>query len=84
MEQLPLKFEHKSVVNEVPPRCNQCGRDLDPKKVVWLELNCHTNEIAPAGEAEWSDGPESQGCFAFGPDCAPKVLKSQRCKWVGT
>lgn len=63
------------------PHCHQCGKQLDPEKVKWLELNCHTHELVEPGTAEWSNTEESQGCFEFGPDCYKRVLKTQKCNW---
>lgn len=62
------------------PRCSHCGKVLDPEMATWLEMSIDL-EFALPGEAPWSDTDESQGCFVFGPDCGPKVLKTQVCNW---
>jgi hypothetical protein len=47
-------------------KCERCGKVLDPRKAVWLELSNtdgkYYQEI-PAGHV-------SQGAFCFGKDCA--------------
>lgn len=63
--------------------CDNCGQVIAPENIVWLELNADTGEWTKAGEAGWSDTDASQGCWSFGPDCGPKVLKTQKCKWIG-
>lgn len=40
--------------------CHNCGREINPKTAVWLELNCRTGQLVKAGSAPWSDGPVSQ------------------------
>lgn len=54
--------------------CTRCNKELNPKNIVWLELSNtdgrYYNTI-PTGH-------RSQGCFPFGPDCAPKELKQQK------
>jgi len=57
-----------------PVFCERCGKELDPDKATWFEMNCRTLELAEPGTAEWSGGPDSQGCFAFGPACTKFVL----------
>lgn len=53
--------------------CERCGKELDPVKIVWLELDQRTNTFTD------QEVPEdfSQGGFSFGPDCAKKVLKER-------
>ena len=50
--------------------CERCGEKLNPKKMVWLELDQRTNT--------YTDGyvPEdvSQGGFTFGRACSVKML----------
>lgn len=51
-------------------KCNECGKVLDEKKIVWLELSLTDGnyyETIPANH-------RSQGFFAFGKDCAKKLL----------
>ena len=55
--------------------CECCARRLHPRTMVWLELNCETGELAKAGSAPWSDGPQSQGSFPYGRACARRALK---------
>lgn len=53
-----------------PIYCEKCGRELNPKRIVWLELNCMTGLYHREGEVPEED---SQGWFPFGPDCAKKA-----------
>lgn len=50
--------------------CENCGKKLDEKKAVWLELS-NTDykyyKSIPKGHV-------SQGCFSFGPTCAKNEL----------
>ena len=49
--------------------CNECERKLNPSKIVWLELDQRSNTYTSQGvPLEYS-----QGCFAFGKDCAKKM-----------
>lgn len=52
-----------------PHYCQRCGDLLDPKKMVWLELDQRTNT--------YTSGPVpenvSQGCFTFGRACAKRA-----------
>lgn len=56
--------------------CECCGRKLNPKTMVWLELSTHTGQ--------WHDDvtpcppEESQGWFAFGAACARKIIRQRR------
>jgi hypothetical protein len=52
-------------------RCERCGQKLHPSKAVWLERSWRTNLYSKPGTVPES---ESQGGFAFGPDCARMVL----------
>lgn len=54
--------------------CQCCNRKLNPETAVWLELNCYTGAWARPGEASWTDGDQSQGCFVHGRKCAAKRL----------
>lgn len=53
--------------------CECCERKLNPAKIVWLELNNHTNLYHVEGEVPEE---ESQGMFAFGKACAAKIIKN--------
>lgn len=53
--------------------CERCHKPIDKKKAVWLELNCVTGLYVKPGTIPEN---ESQGCFAFGPDCAKAVEKN--------
>lgn len=57
--------------------CEKCARDINEKTSVWLEMSLKGEWVIP-GSAEWSNGPESQGCFPFGKDCANKVLEGMQ------
>lgn len=52
--------------------CHRCNAKLNPKRMVWLELNNRTGEWKPEGEVPAED---SQGCFPFGKDCAPEQIR---------
>jgi hypothetical protein len=59
--------------------CSECEREIKKGREVWLELNGRTGELATEGQGhEWSDGPDSQGWFPFGADCAKRLLKKGR------
>ena len=66
-----------SAIDNIDLICERCGATLTPQTVAWLELNSRTGEYAVPGTTEWSDGPDSQGCFPFGKDCAEKVVRRQ-------
>lgn len=68
--------------HEVRFLCEDCGEDLDPETLVWLELNSRTDEWVEPGTAAWSDTDDSQGCFPFGQACARRVLKTQYCRYA--
>lgn len=57
--------------------CERCGAQLTEQTAIWLELNWDTNEWAVPGKTDWSGGDKSQGCFAFGQDCAKITLRKQ-------
>jgi len=50
--------------------CQRCHAPLDPARTVWLDLNWRSGRYR---DEPWPEA-ESQGCFAFGPDCARAVL----------
>lgn len=54
--------------------CNRCGKTLNEKKAVWLELNMNTGTWH-ASEADEVSTEDSQGEFVFGSACAKRVLK---------
>ena len=56
--------------------CERCGEELKPERIVWLELNSATGEWAKPGTTTWTDGPDSQGAFPFGADCAKRAQQS--------
>jgi hypothetical protein len=58
-----------------PIYCERCGRELNPTKVVPLELDQRVLAYHDFGGV-----PEdfSQGWFDFGPDCAAKERKKAR------
>ena len=58
-------------MSEEQERCNHCGKKLAPTRIVWLEHNSHHGTWH---EANTQPEAESQGHFAFGKDCAKKVL----------
>ena len=56
--------------------CEKCGKKLNPKKIVWLELS---NTDGKFYETIPTDHI-SQGGFAFGVDCAKTELKQIKNK----
>jgi hypothetical protein len=56
--------------------CECCGRKLDPKRAVLLELDQRDGTYH-----DFRDVPEefSQGWFAFGPLCAKRKREAARC-----
>lgn len=58
-----------------PGCCVLCGRPLDMKKAVYLEMNQNTATFHEPGTVP---PEESQGCFEFGAACARKVLKPKK------
>jgi hypothetical protein len=55
--------------------CNCCGRELDPRKAVWLELSFETGRWYPEAKCP---PDESQGHFPFGVACARSVMRNQK------
>ena len=53
--------------------CENCDKELNPNKMVWLELNTETGLFHKLGEVPEN---ESQGCFPFGVACSKAVLKN--------
>ena len=55
--------------------CERCGERLNPTRMVWLELNMHTDTY----HAHEGEVPEhqSQGQFSFGAACARRILAAQ-------
>ena len=60
------KVEHSYILH-----CEHCGAKLDPKKVIWLELDQRTNTYTDQSVPE----EDSQGYFSFGIGCAKTILK---------
>jgi len=73
--QLGLDSRRKVVV----AYCELCGKALENKNAVWFEMHSVTHEVWEVDSSndppDWSNTYESQGCFAYGPDCAKKVRK---------
>jgi len=57
---------------DYPDICENCGRELDPRKSVWLELSWKTGKYTDGELPE----EESQGFFCFGSACAKTVLRN--------
>jgi hypothetical protein len=55
--------------------CTKCGKKLNKKTLVMLELNWKTNEYSDPAKPLASE--DSQGLFPFGKDCA-KALTSHK------
>jgi hypothetical protein len=53
-------------------RCEKCGKILDPRKAVWLELSNTDGKYYQ----EIPKGHVSQGAFSFGKDCAENEIRS--------
>ena len=53
--------------------CHLCDKPIAEGTKVWLELSNSDSHFYPEGELP--AGHESQGCFAFGPSCAPAELR---------
>lgn len=55
--------------------CMRCDRPLEEGNEVWLELSMtdgkYYRRYIPLGH-------DSQGCFAFGKDCAKKQIEEQK------
>lgn len=58
--------------------CSCCGRKLNPKTMVWLELSFATGKwFKNEGECP---ADESQGWHAFGAACARKTIRQQEAR----
>jgi len=57
--------------------CHCCQKKLNPKTMVWLELNC-TNNLWSDPDVSRLPESKSQGCFEFGATCAKNTLQNQR------
>lgn len=57
--------------------CERCHRPVEKDNAVWFELNCKTGRYEEPGTVPED---ESQGGFAFGPDCA-EVVRKDRDGW---
>jgi hypothetical protein len=53
--------------------CERCGEQLNPKTMVWLELD---QDTARYTDKELPSGHVSQGGFTFGRACAKNVLNN--------
>jgi hypothetical protein len=56
-------------------RCECCGRELNKKRIAYLELSFRTGKWYAPGECPEN---ESQGCFPFGIACANNTLNQER------
>ncbi len=56
--------------------CTCCGRKLNPKTAVWLELSFKSGKWHK-NEGECPED-ESQGWHIFGPACAKTTIKQQQ------
>lgn len=72
---------YNTIEQYAPYNCECCGRKLDTKKIVWLELNQNTGLYHAEGELP-KEG-ESQGWFPFGASCSVKQLKETAAKIAG-
>ena len=52
--------------------CTRCGASLNPRTLVWLELNAKTGRYTDPAHVEIPEG-DSQGTFPFGRDCAAAI-----------
>lgn len=66
-----MAMPHKDDQAE-PIYCRCCERELNPVKIVWLELSFKTGKWY---DAEHCPAEESQGHFPFGAACAKKIMK---------
>ena len=57
--------------------CERCHKPVDKDAAVWFELNSSTGEWLTPGAVPEND---SQGCFAFGVDCA-KAVRAAPDSW---
>lgn len=53
--------------------CTECGKELKPNKIVWLDLNVNTHEYR---EKPWPQ-EVSQGMFCFRKTCSKIILKNK-------
>jgi hypothetical protein len=68
-------------VYEGKETCQRCHKAVEKHKAVWLELNMRTGLYQKPGTVKPKD---SQGGFAFGPDCAKVVaLAKGECHHTG-
>jgi hypothetical protein len=58
-------------------QCDCCGRDINPGRAVWLELDHRIDAYH-----DYENVPEamSQGWSPFGPTCAARLLREARAK----
>jgi len=56
--------------------CKNCGRELNPKKIVWLELCLMDGKYYFVDKNNPMPSDESQGGFPFGTDCSKKIGKT--------
>jgi len=68
----PLRVEALRAAPDLFESCEKCGAVLLPGREVWLELDSTTGKWWPEGAVP---DERSQGCFAFGADCARKAVK---------
>lgn len=52
--------------------CSSCGKALNPKRTIWLELSIDDGCLYYPDQ--FPKNHASQGCFEFGSDCAKKVV----------
>ncbi len=55
--------------------CTECGKELDPNTMIFLELSTEDNMYREPGKIPED---ESQGGFSFGSTCAKKMLKQSK------
>lgn len=58
--------------------CSNCGKKLNPEKTIWLEYSITDGCVYNLNE--FPEGHISQGWFAFGSDCAKKVVTRNEVK----
>jgi hypothetical protein len=68
---------------DVADVCFLCERPLTERALAsaWLVEHATTGEIIPVGDPR-SGGPESQGCFPLGSECAKRLPKTLRSKAI--
>lgn len=54
--------------------CARCGRELEPGRLVWLELSTKTGRYTDPDRVRIPED-ESQGLFPFGKDCAKEETR---------